>query len=403
MIKSLLLIPSIVLSQTMDSEYCNWLNSNINTDGEYSLGWADCEQTCIVMARDAGCDIANYGDHSCWCQFGSDQGEDHNDWYHSCFLGEHCDNNGYDCETMECGDDSGSSSGSWSSSSDSDEGHHYVNIDGQQYYDYIHLQEFDNDYCNGYERHTQDFPMHECTCNFDPDGTPYCVEPLYSSMSIVEINFYLGYDCSSSSMMMMNQQFPLNSCMEGTLLTGHHKDDLYENFFIRMLRGSGLKGLTSFADPSVELEDNFRIIRPLIKIQKKKLIYISKSVFNFFVKDPSNESLSFQRSRIRKLILNLENEGLDKKKLDLTIDNLKSADLDIKIYVEENIKNNAKYLINNNKYILNQKFFFGQGNEVIFRSFSEVLRKVSGKYYPPRGIKIKDAISKCMFFYYKYV
>ena len=185
------------------------------------------------------------------------------------------------------------------------------------------------------------------------------------------------------------------------LLTGHHKDDLYENFFIRMLRGSGLKGLTSFADPSVELEDNFRIIRPLIKIQKKELIYISKSVFNFFVKDPSNESLSFQRSRIRKLILNLENEGLDKKKLDLTIDNLKSADLDIKIYVEENIKNNAKYLINNNKYILNQKFFFGQGNEVVFRSFSEVLRKVSGKYYPPRGTKIKDAISKCMFFYYK--
>jgi len=228
MIKSLLLIPSIVLSQTMDSEYCNWLNSNINTDGEYELGWADCEQTCIVMARDAGCDIANYGGGDCWCQFGSDQGEDHNDWYHSCFLDEHCDNNGYDCETMECGDDSGSSSGSWSSSSDSDEGHHYVNIDGQQYYDYIHLQEFDNDYCNGYERHTQDFPMHECTCNFDPDGTPYCVEPLYSSMSIVEINFYLGYDCSSSSMMMMNQQFPLNSCMEGTLLTGHHNDDHYD-------------------------------------------------------------------------------------------------------------------------------------------------------------------------------
>ena len=227
MFKSLLLIPSIVLSQTpMDGEYCNWLNSNINTDGEYSLGWADCEQTCIVMARDAGCDIANYGGGDCWCQFGSDQGEDHNDWYHSCFLDEHCDNNGYDCETMECGDDSSSDSGSWSSSSDSEEGH-YVNIDGQQYYDYIHLQEFDNSYYNGYGRHTQDFPMHECTCLND-DGTPYCVEPLYSSMSIVEINFYLGYDCSSSSMMMMNQQFHLNTCMEGTLLTGHHNHHDYD-------------------------------------------------------------------------------------------------------------------------------------------------------------------------------
>ena len=29
------------------------------------------------------------------------------------------------------------------------------------------------------------------------------------------------------------------------ILVGHHLDDLFENFFIRMLRGSGLKGLIS--------------------------------------------------------------------------------------------------------------------------------------------------------------
>ena len=29
------------------------------------------------------------------------------------------------------------------------------------------------------------------------------------------------------------------------ILLGHHQDDLLENFFIRMLRGSGLKGLVS--------------------------------------------------------------------------------------------------------------------------------------------------------------
>ncbi len=30
------------------------------------------------------------------------------------------------------------------------------------------------------------------------------------------------------------------------ILFGHHKDDLIENFFIRILRGSGLKGIISF-------------------------------------------------------------------------------------------------------------------------------------------------------------
>ena len=31
-----------------------------------------------------------------------------------------------------------------------------------------------------------------------------------------------------------------------TILTGHHIEDLYENFFIRISRGSGLKGLNFF-------------------------------------------------------------------------------------------------------------------------------------------------------------
>ena len=39
----------------------------------------------------------------------------------------------------------------------------------------------------------------------------------------------------------------LNKKIE-TILTAHHKDDLLENFFIRLLRGSGLKGLSSFGN-----------------------------------------------------------------------------------------------------------------------------------------------------------
>lgn len=212
MFKYLMLIPSIVLSQ--DSQYCNWLNSNINTDGEYELGWADCEQTCIVMARDAGCDIANYGGGDCWCQFGSDQGEDHNDWYHSCFLDEHCYN--YDCDSMDCGDDS------------SDE-NHFINLNGQQYYDYIHLQEFDNNMCNGHETFSQDYPMDKCTCNYNPnEGTPYCVYPLYSNSYVAEVNFYIGYDCSSSNLVAPNQQFHLHTCFDGTYLSGHHNYHDYD-------------------------------------------------------------------------------------------------------------------------------------------------------------------------------
>ena len=176
------------------------------------------------------------------------------------------------------------------------------------------------------------------------------------------------------------------------LLIGHHLDDLYENFFIRLLRGSGLKGLSSFGEPIKE-ENNFFILRPLIKYNKEDLVYISKLVFNFFIKDPSNEDSSFLRSRIRKLIVDLNNQGLDKKKLDLTVRNLKFANDGIDFYVRKNITNNSRFIENKKTFILN-KYFFKQSQEVVFRSIAIILRKISGRYYQPRGKSILELILK---------
>ena len=202
-----------------------------------------------------------------------------------------------------------------------------------------------------------------------------------------------------------NKRYALlkNACKKNDikhLLIGHHIDDLYENFFIRLLRGSGLKGLSSFGETIKEEESNIVILRPLIKFEKKHLIYISKNVFKFFIEDPSNQNLNFQRSRIRKLIFSLNKEGLDKKKLDLTIRNLKSSNNSINFYVTKNIQDNAKFLKQENTYILN-KFFFNQSQEVIFRSFSTVLKKISNRYYPPRGKSVSDSILKINSIKYK--
>ena len=186
-----------------------------------------------------------------------------------------------------------------------------------------------------------------------------------------------------------------NACKKNNinqLLIGHHIDDLYENFFIRLLRGSGLKGLSSFGEPIKE-ENNFFILRPLIKYNKEDLVYISKLVFNFFIKDPSNEDSSFLRSRIRKLIVDLNKQGLDKKKLDLTVRNLKFANDGIDFYVRKNITNNSRFIENKKTFILN-KYFFKQSQEVVFRSIAIILRKISGRYYQPRGKSILELILK---------
>ena len=173
------------------------------------------------------------------------------------------------------------------------------------------------------------------------------------------------------------------------ILLGHHQDDFMENFFIRILRGSGLKGLVSL-DKKNKI-DKINLIRPLLDIKKEDLIFLSKNVFNYYVQDPSNNNEKFQRITVRKLIEKLKNEGLDKKKFVQTMRNLKYSDNTINFYVKKNLEKNAKILDRNNKFILN-KDFFQQPHEVTFRSLSELIRLTGKKYYPVRGRKLDKII-----------
>ena len=75
-------------------------------------------------------------------------------------------------------------------------------------------------------------------------------------------------------------------------------DDLFENFFIRILRGSGLKGLISLDKETYKNQVN--LIRPLIKIDKNDLIYLSNFIFGMYIQDPSNDDDKFKRVKIRK-------------------------------------------------------------------------------------------------------
>tara|TARA_B110000114_G_C14996734_1_gene358923 strand:- start:12 stop:1049 length:1038 start_codon:yes stop_codon:yes gene_type:complete len=175
------------------------------------------------------------------------------------------------------------------------------------------------------------------------------------------------------------------------LLLGHHLNDLFENFLIRLVRGSGLNGLVSFDKKIKYLDQNIEILRPLIDLEKRDLLHISKEVFNFFVEDPSNINKDYKRTRIRNLLYALEKEGLDKKKLILTINNLKDSDRSIKFYVNINLKRNAIFLKRKNTYILNQNFF-DQSHEIIFRSLTIIIQKLGKKYYPARGKSINELI-----------
>ncbi len=178
------------------------------------------------------------------------------------------------------------------------------------------------------------------------------------------------------------------------ILTGHTRNDLIENFFIRIFRGSGLGGFVSFN----ELNNNINgkiIFRPFLDTKKTELEYISKKVFGSYIEDPSNKNQIFRRTKVRNMIEEFSDEGLNLDKINLTINNLSEANRAIKYYVNQNIKKNVRSTYKKNFLILSPNFFKNP-LEISLRSLVEILSRLGEKYYPPRGKKVIKLIKEIL-------
>lgn len=87
---------------------------------------------------------------------------------------------------------------------------------------------------------------------------------------------------------------------------GHTADDQAETFIMKLIRGAGPKGMAGIY-PSYEEQEGRALIRPLIELGRREIIDCLRKNRIQFVKDPSNISDLYLRSRIRnKFIPHLE-------------------------------------------------------------------------------------------------
>ena len=172
------------------------------------------------------------------------------------------------------------------------------------------------------------------------------------------------------------------------LILAHHQDDLIENFYIRLIRGSGIKGLTSLQN-IFEYNKNFYLLRPLLNLNKEELLSVTKKSYSSWTEDPSNKNDKFLRVRIRKMQTKLQKEGFDPKRIIKTIDNLNIAKDSLDFYI---FKSEKKYLnFYKEGYVtLKSSIFNNEAQEVIFRVIIKAIHFVSGEYYPPRSDSLKS-------------
>ena len=126
---------------------------------------------------------------------------------------------------------------------------------------------------------------------------------------------------------------------------------------------------------------------------KKDLKYVTLNYFKNYISDPSNKDEKFLRVRVRKYRKNMEKEGLDTSKIIKTVNNLLSANIALNYYKNKAL-NRHVYFASQDKCSVNSQIFSEEAGEIIFKSFSDILSLISGKYYPPRSKKIINLINR---------
>ncbi len=97
------------------------------------------------------------------------------------------------------------------------------------------------------------------------------------------------------------------------VLTAHTRDDQAETLLMRLLRGSGIAGLSGIARESER--DGIRLVRPLLDVPKSRLIATLNKAKIVFADDPTNRDTAFTRPRLRALLPLLAAEGGDARGL----------------------------------------------------------------------------------------
>ena len=82
-----------------------------------------------------------------------------------------------------------------------------------------------------------------------------------------------------------------------TLLTAHHADDQLETVMLRLLRGTGVRGLRGIA-PLQPFGDGF-LARPLLGVSRAEILASARDWRLEWIEDPSNRDTRFDRNYVR--------------------------------------------------------------------------------------------------------
>ena len=173
-----------------------------------------------------------------------------------------------------------------------------------------------------------------------------------------------------------------------TLAVAHHLDDQTETFFMRLAKGSGLKGLRGMT--AERQTDDVKIIRPLLSVSKKSIIATCEKMGIDWVEDPSNEDTTYTRIQFRQAQDMFEDLGLSAEMIEKSRHKLSAAEGFIESELEKTLSLFTQTL---DSVDIPCRDFNALHPYMKFRVITQLLQSIGRTGYPPKSYKTDSLIT----------
>jgi tRNA(Ile)-lysidine synthase len=184
----------------------------------------------------------------------------------------------------------------------------------------------------------------------------------------------------------------VNWCTDNNItgfMTAHHLEDQVETFLLRAERGSGLNGLASMN--TLTNINGVVLMRPLLRITKSRLYASLTQRGQSWVEDPSNQNPAYRRTKMRKLVVELETQGLTPQKISDLISHFaglrrKFADV-VAVFFDRAVR-----VLPVGYGVVHLDILQRLPDPILERVLVHLTSILGGKKYPPRRDRLKRAM-----------
>jgi tRNA(Ile)-lysidine synthase len=178
------------------------------------------------------------------------------------------------------------------------------------------------------------------------------------------------------------------------LLLAHHRDDQAETVLMRLVRGSGLRGLAGIAPASLAPASGgrVRLLRPLLGAPKARLRATLEAFGQAWVEDPSNRDLRHERVRWRALMPLLASGGVEPGRLATAAERMAEE----RGALDRAAASWLARAASPSPYghvVLRMEGFAALDRPIAEAALARVLGAVGGGAYPPRRESLSDLIA----------